>query len=72
VTRDQIAQIIARGLPFTVRMADGKDYPIPHRDYISLPPVGHSVIVYDDKGRFYILPFRTITAIESQISEADE
>jgi len=38
----QIEAAVERNLPFTLRMADGKEYHVPHRDYISLPPVAAS------------------------------
>jgi hypothetical protein len=28
------------GVPFTLRMADGNEYRVPHRDYISISPKG--------------------------------
>jgi hypothetical protein len=37
-------------------MADGKEYPVPHRDYISLPPKASCAIVYDDAGHFTVVP----------------
>jgi hypothetical protein len=55
-------------MPFTLRMADGKEYPVRHRDYISIPPKGLYVIVYDDQGRFTVLPLLTMTGLESSVS----
>lgn len=51
-------------------MADGKEYPVPHRDYISIPPRGLYVIVYDDQGRFTVLPLLTMTGLESSVPGA--
>ncbi len=51
-------------------MADGKKYLVPHPDHISLPPNASYVIVYDDEGRFTVLPFLTMTGLESKVSEA--
>jgi len=51
-------------------MADGKEYPVPHRDYISIPPRGPYVIVYDDQGRFAVLPLLTMTGLESSVPGA--
>ena len=70
VTRKQIESAVASGVPFTLRMADGKDYAVPHPDHISLPPNASYVIVYDDKGRFTVLPLLTMTGLESTVSEA--
>ena len=63
MTRAQIEAAIERKAPFTIRMADGKEYHVPHDDYISLPPVGSFVVVYDDKEHVYVLPLLTMTGL---------
>jgi hypothetical protein len=70
MTREQVESAISSGQPFTLRMADGKEYPVPHRDYISLPPRAPYVIVYDDQGHFTVLPLLTMTGLRSKITEA--
>jgi len=65
MTRDQIQAALARGVPFTLRMADGKEYPVPHRDYIWLPPRSSNVFVYDDTGHYTVLPLLTMTGLHS-------
>jgi hypothetical protein len=65
MTRDQIESAVARGGPFTLRMADGKEYPVPHRDYISVSPRGACVIVWDDTGHFTVLPLLTMTGLHT-------
>lgn len=67
MTRQQVESAVASGNPFTLRMADGKEYPVPHRDYISLPPNASYVIVYDDQGHFTVLPLLTMTGLESKV-----
>jgi hypothetical protein len=57
---------VASGMPFTLRMADGREYPAPHPDHISLPPNASYVIVYDDVGHFTVLPLLTMTGLESK------
>ena len=52
--------------PFTLRMADGKEFHVPHRDYISLPPRGGFVVVYDhecEDDSFDVLPLLTMTGL---------
>ncbi len=70
MTRKQIESAVASGIPFTLRMADGKECPVPHPDRISLPPNASYVIVYDDQGRFTVLLLLTMTGLELKISEA--
>jgi len=43
--------------------------PVPDRDYISLPPTGTYVIVHDDAGKYHVLPFRTMTALEAHVPD---
>jgi hypothetical protein len=70
MTRKQIESAVLSGRPFTLRMADGKDYPVPHPDHISLPPNASYVIVYDDQGSFTVLPLLTMTGLESKTPDA--
>jgi len=70
MTREQVESALASGVPFALLMADGKEYPVPHRDYISLPPKASYVIVYDDNGHFTVLPLLTMTGLQSSIADA--
>ncbi len=69
MTREQVESAVARGVPFTLLMADGKSYPVPHRDYVSFPPKAPYVIVYDDEGHFTILPLLTMTGLQSAVDD---
>jgi hypothetical protein len=66
MTRSQIEAAMQRNLPFTLRMADGEEYHVPHRDYISLPPTGSFVVVYDDQEHVFVLPLLTMTGLAYQ------
>ena len=63
MNRTQIEAAIERNIPFTLRMADGHDYHVPHRDYITISPKGSFVIVFDDAERAYYLPLLTMTGL---------
>jgi hypothetical protein len=65
MTRGQIEAAIKNGVAFTLRMADGREYQVPHPDYISLSPKGTFVTVYDDEERFVVLPLLTMTGLAS-------
>lgn len=69
MNRSQVVAAIESGNPFEIRMADGKQYEVPHRDYISISPVGTFVTVYDDEGRYFVLPLITMTGITSNVSK---
>lgn len=63
----QIEEAIQRGVPFRLKAADGDEFPVPHTDYISLPPKTSAkrtyVIVHHDKGYASLLPLLTITGL---------
>lgn len=63
MSRSQIEAAVERNVPFTLRMADGHEYHVPHRDYISLPPKGAFVIVYDEQEHAFFLPLLTMTGL---------
>ena len=70
MNRSQIEGAIERNVPFILNMADGKQYRVPHRDYISLPPAGAFVVVYDDQEHVFVLPLLTMTGLSYQSAEA--
>jgi hypothetical protein len=70
MTRKQIESAVSSGRPFTLRMADGKEFPVPHNDYISLPPNASYVIVYDNEGNFSVLPLLTMTGLDSKVPDS--
>ncbi len=65
MTRSLLVAAIERNEPFSIRMADGKEYPVPHRDYIFLPPksAGSYAVVVDDDGHAWYLPLLTMTGL---------
>jgi hypothetical protein len=66
MTRDEFEKIITAGSPFTIFMADGRQYDVPHRDYIWLPPAKMFVVVSDDSGYITMLPLRTVTGVKAK------
>lgn len=64
MTRQQLEAVIGEGVPFIVRLADGRSYPVPHRDNVSLPPKNATVaVVYEDDETVHVLPMLTMTGI---------
>ncbi|MGB0344492.1 MAG: hypothetical protein ACPGGJ_03770 [Coraliomargarita sp.] len=49
-------------------MADGKEFVIPHRDFISFTRKGTSVIVSTEDDKIHILPLITMTGISQDSS----
>ena len=50
-------------VPFRIRMADGREYPVPTVDHIYLPPAGGRVVVSDDDGYIVTIPALLISAL---------
>lgn len=71
MSRAQIEAAVERNLPFTLHMADGKEYRVPHRDYIFLPPRAAFVVVSDDQGHVFVLPMLTMTGLNYESAAAD-
>ena len=71
MSRSQIEAALERNVPFTLSMADGKDYRVPHRDYISLPPKRAFAVVYDDQEHVFVLPLLTMTGLTYQSESTD-
>lgn len=70
----QIEEAVERGAPFKLKVADGDEFPVPHPDYIFLPPKGAEkrtyVVVHNDKGFAHLLPLLTITSLTWQLDAA--
>lgn len=49
--------------PFTLRLADGRSFRIPHRDYLSMSPSGRTVVVYHADGSASILDLLLVTEL---------
>ena len=57
--------------PFSIHMADGRSFPVPHPDFLSMSPTGRTVIVYEQDDAFSILDLLPMTEIQmTQNSEA--
>lgn len=49
--------------PFTIHLADGQSFRVPHRDYLSMSPGGRTVIVYHTNEAFSILDLLLVTEL---------
>jgi hypothetical protein len=50
--------------PFTIRMADGTSYHVPHSDFLSHSPSGRTVIVYYPDDSFSIVDLLLVTELK--------
>ena len=56
--------------PFKVHMADGRQFMIPHPDFLSMSPSGRTVIIYQEDEDLSILDLLLMTEIEMTGSNA--
>jgi len=68
MTRENIHSVMESNHPFVISMADGKEFVIPHRDFISFTRKGTSVIVSTEDDKIHILPLITMTGISQDSS----
>ena len=72
ITREHIQSALENGrFPIELRMSDGREYRVPHRDYIWMPPNSACIFVYDESGHFTILPFLLMTGLHAKNGEQD-
>jgi len=54
--------------PFTIHLADGRSFSVPHRDFVSQSPAGRTIIVYGSEESLSILDLYLVTELEVQSS----
>ncbi len=52
--------------PFTLHLADGRQVPVPHRDFLSHSPSGRTVIVYGPGESFDVIDPLVVTSLHVQ------
>ena len=61
MTRDHVKTAINEGIPFLIRMADGKSYEVTDRDQVAVGKT--TTVVIDKRGLAHVLPLLTMTGI---------
>ena len=56
--------------PFTIRMSDGRQIAVPHRDFIALGPGGRTLIVYEPDESFHIVDLLLVTDLHVAATSA--
>lgn len=55
--------------PFTITMADGTSYRIPHREFTAASPDGETVVVFHDDGSASLLDLMLISELRIESSK---
>jgi hypothetical protein len=58
--------------PFVIHLADGRRFPVEHREFMALGPRGRTVIVYLADESFHILNVMLVTGVHAQAEASDE
>ena len=71
MTNRELRHSIEDEIPFTLYLADGRSFDVPHRDFIFLPPRSTSAIIaeYDEENGETVthrIPLLMISGIESR------
>ena len=71
MSRNEILKALERNRPFVLRTADGREYAVPHRDFLALAPNASYVVVFDEAGKnFDVLPLLTMTGLRQAGQES--
>jgi hypothetical protein len=55
--------------PFVIHLADGRQFPVRHRDFIALGPAGRTILVYQMDESFDVLDVKLITGLQVSVGE---
>ena len=50
--------------PFTIRMADGRSFPVTHPDFVAQSPSGRTVIVFQPDETYRVLDLLLMTELQ--------
>lgn len=50
--------------PFTIHTASGRQFPVPHREFMLISPTGRSLVVAEPNGGFNIIAIGMVSELE--------
>ena len=56
--------------PFTIRMADGTSYHVPHSEFLSQSPSGRTIIIHHPDDIFSVVDLLLVTELKADASPA--
>jgi len=68
MTRENLHSLIESNSPFTITMADGTEYYVPHHDFISVTAKETAVVVSIGDDQIHVLPLITMTGISQDVA----
>ena len=58
--------------PFIIHLADGRQIPVNHREFMATAPSGRTIVVYDTDDSFNIIDLLLVTSLEVKNGKASE
>lgn len=55
--------------PFTLHLADGRQIPVKHREFMATAPSGRTIVVYQPDDSFSIIDLLLVTSLEVKNGE---
>ncbi|MEJ2646812.1 MAG: hypothetical protein P8016_00220 [Sedimentisphaerales bacterium] len=52
--------------PFIIHLADGRQIPVRHREFMASSPSGRTIVVYDQDDSFNIIDSLLVTSLENK------
>ena len=52
--------------PFIIHLADGRQIPVRHREFMASSPRGRTIVVYDQDDSFNIIDSLLVTSLENK------
>ena len=70
MTIDQVRTLLTAQpfVPFTLCLADGRQFPVHSREFIALSPAGRTVAVYQPNGLVDIIDLLLVTSLQHSVS----
>ncbi len=54
--------------PFTIRMADGRSFEVPHPDFVAQSPSGRTIVAFQDDDSYSLLDLLLMTEVDVHAS----
>jgi len=69
MSHKELEDVLERSVPFTIYVADGRQFDVPHRDYVFLPPRSTAVTLAlpdpaePDQLRYHVIPLLMVSGV---------
>lgn len=55
--------------PFTIYLADGRQFPVVSREFMAMSPLGRTVVVYQSNGMFDVIDLLLVTSLQANMPD---